>query len=64
LQILEELRGQGEVLPIIIFLSGRDDIQTKVAGFEGGADDYLTKPFRFEELLVRLCAVARSGRSQ
>jgi two-component system response regulator QseB len=63
LQILEELRGQGEVLPIII-LSGRDDIQTKVAGFEGVADDYLTKPFRFEELLVRLCAVARSGRSQ
>jgi two-component system, OmpR family, response regulator QseB len=53
LQILEELRGQGEVLPIII-LSGRDDIQTKIAGFEGGADDYLTKPFSFEELLARL----------
>lgn len=53
LQILEELRGQGEVLPIII-LSGRDDIQSKVAGFEGGADDYLTKPFSFEELLARL----------
>ena len=58
LQILEELRGQGEVLPIII-LTGRDDIQTKVAGFEGGADDYLTKPFRFEELLVRLRARLR-----
>ncbi|NJK69530.1 MAG: response regulator transcription factor [Microcoleus sp. CSU_2_2] len=59
LQILEELRGQGELLPIII-LSGRDDIQTKVAGFEGGADDYLTKPFRFEELLVRLRVRLRS----
>ncbi|MEG4854188.1 response regulator transcription factor [Microcoleus sp. B5-D4] len=58
LQVIEELRGQGEVLPIII-LSGRDDIQTKVAGFEGGADDYLTKPFRFEELLVRLRARLR-----
>lgn len=58
LQILEELRGQGEALPIII-LSGRDDIQSKVAGFEGGADDYLTKPFRFEELLVRLRARLR-----
>ena len=58
LQVLEELRGQGEVLPIII-LSGREDIQTKVAGFEGGADDYLTKPFRFEELLVRLRARLR-----
>ncbi|NJK70089.1 MAG: response regulator transcription factor [Oscillatoriales cyanobacterium RU_3_3] len=62
LQILEELRGQGEELPIII-LSGRDDIQTKVAGFEGGADDYLTKPFRFEELLVRLRARLR-GREE
>ncbi len=58
LQILEELRGQGEVLPIII-LTGRDDIQTKVAGFEGGADDYLTKPFSFEELLARLRARLR-----
>jgi DNA-binding response OmpR family regulator len=59
LQILEELRGQGEVLPIII-LTGRDDIQSKVAGFEGGADDYLTKPFSFEELLARLRVRLRS----
>jgi two-component system, OmpR family, response regulator QseB len=59
LQVLEELRGQGEVLPIII-LTGRDDIQSKVAGFEGGADDYLTKPFSFEELLARLRVRLRS----
>lgn len=53
LEVLEELRGQGEQIPIII-LTARDDIQTKVAGFEGGADDYMTKPFRFEELLARV----------
>ena len=53
LQVLEELRGQGEQLPIII-LSARDDIYDKVRGLEGGADDYVTKPFRFEELLARV----------
>ncbi|PIG94784.1 response regulator transcription factor [Gloeocapsopsis sp. IPPAS B-1203] len=52
-QVLEELRGLGEYLPIII-LSARDDINDKVAGLEGGADDYVTKPFRFEELLARV----------
>ena len=53
LEILEEIRGQGEQLPIII-LTARDDINDKIAGFEGGADDYMTKPFRFEELLARI----------
>ncbi|MBW4477554.1 MAG: response regulator transcription factor [Tolypothrix brevis GSE-NOS-MK-07-07A] len=60
LEILEELRGQGERLPVII-LTARDDIQDKVAGFEAGADDYLTKPFRFEELLVRVKARLRNS---
>ena len=53
LTILEELRGQGATLPIII-LTARDDIKDKLAGLEGGADDYITKPFRFEELLARI----------
>ncbi|NET58423.1 MAG: response regulator transcription factor [Symploca sp. SIO2E6] len=53
LTVLEELRGQGAQLPIII-LSARDDLTDKVAGLEGGADDYVTKPFRFEELLARV----------
>lgn len=53
LEVLEELRGQGQQIPIII-LTARDDIQTKIAGFEGGADDYMAKPFRFEELLARV----------
>lgn len=51
--VLAELRGRGEHLPIII-LTARDDISDKVAGLEGGADDYVTKPFRFEELLARV----------
>ncbi|WP_404790660.1 response regulator transcription factor [Altericista sp. CCNU0014] len=62
LEVLEELRGQGEQLPVII-LSARNDIQDKVAGFEGGADDYVTKPFRFEELLVRIRARLRGSGS-
>lgn len=53
LEVLEELRGRGETLPIII-LTARDDLADKVAGLEGGADDYVTKPFRFEELLARV----------
>jgi two-component system response regulator QseB len=53
LVVLEELRGQGVDLPIII-LSARDNIDDKVAGLQGGADDYVTKPFRFEELLARI----------
>jgi DNA-binding response OmpR family regulator len=64
LDLLEELRGQGENFPVII-LTARDDIQDKVAGFEAGADDYVTKPFRFEELLLRIKARLRnSGSSQ
>ncbi|WP_028954241.1 response regulator transcription factor [Synechocystis sp. PCC 7509] len=53
LQVLAELRGQGEMLSIII-LTARDDTKDKVAGLEAGANDYVTKPFRFEELLARV----------
>jgi len=51
--VLEELRGQGEQLPIII-LTARDDVRDTIAALEGGANDYITKPFRFEELLARV----------
>jgi DNA-binding response OmpR family regulator len=63
MQVLEELRGQGNTLPIII-LTARDDIQDKLAGLEGGADDYMTKPFEFAELLARIRLRLRQASSQ
>lgn len=57
--VLEELRGQGMQIPVII-LTARDDTKDKVTGLECGADDYMTKPFRFEELLARVRARLRS----
>lgn len=51
--VLETLRGQGSTLPVII-LTARDSVTDTVAGLEGGADDYMAKPFRFEELLARV----------
>ncbi|MEM6713793.1 MAG: response regulator transcription factor [Cyanobacteria bacterium P01_D01_bin.6] len=59
LDLLADLRGQGFLAPVII-LTARDDIQDKVTGFDNGADDYMTKPFRFEELLVRIRARLRT----
>ncbi|HET6795426.1 MAG TPA: response regulator transcription factor [Acidimicrobiales bacterium] len=52
LQVLSEIRARGERLPVII-LTANDEVDTTVAGLEGGADDYMTKPFSFEELLAR-----------
>lgn len=52
-EVLEELRGQGEKLPILI-LTARDEVKDVVAGLEGGANDYVTKPFKLEELLARI----------
>ena len=59
LTLLECLRGQGFDSPVII-LTARDDLRDKVMGFESGADDYVTKPFRFEELLARIRARLRN----
>lgn len=53
LEVLKALRQQGKTIPIII-LTARDDIHDKVRGLEDGANDYITKPFRFEELLARV----------
>jgi DNA-binding response OmpR family regulator len=53
LVVLSELRARGEQMPIIM-LTARDDVQDKIAGLEGGATDYVTKPFNFQELLARI----------
>ena len=51
--VLEQLRGSGSKLPVIM-LTARVELQDTIAGLEGGADDYLGKPFRFDELLARI----------
>jgi two-component system copper resistance phosphate regulon response regulator CusR len=55
LEVLHALRQEGTSLPVVI-LTARSSVTELVTGFEGGADDYITKPFSFEELLVRLRA--------
>jgi len=56
--ILERWRESGRTMPVLI-LTARDRWSDKVAGFDAGADDYLAKPFRVEELLARLRALIR-----
>jgi DNA-binding response OmpR family regulator len=52
-EVLRRVRGRGERLPVVI-LTARSSVEDTVNGFDGGADDYVTKPFRFEELLARI----------
>jgi two-component system response regulator QseB len=59
LRVLEELRRRGERVPIVI-LTARDEVSDRVAGLERGADDYVTKPFSFDELLARVRARLRA----
>jgi DNA-binding response OmpR family regulator len=57
-EVLKEIRRRGERVPVII-LTARKGVGDTVAGLEGGADDYVTKPFRFAELLARVRARLR-----
>ena len=59
MEVLTRVRAAGNRLPVVI-LTARTEVGATVAGFEGGADDYVTKPFRFEELLARVRARLRS----
>ena len=63
LDVLKTLRARGVPTPVLI-LTARDAVADKVAGLDLGADDYLTKPFAFEELLARVRALLRRGTDQ
>jgi DNA-binding response OmpR family regulator len=59
-QVCERLRETGVGTPILM-LTARDTVQDKVTGLRSGADDYMTKPFAFEELLARIEVLMRRG---
>ena len=61
-QVLREIRSKGKHLPVL-FLTARDQVDDRVKGLEFGADDYLVKPFAFSELLARVRALLRRGRT-
>jgi two-component system OmpR family response regulator len=61
--LCQRLREAGDDVPVI-FLTARDDPADLRKGFTGGGDDYLTKPFSLEELILRVEAVLRRGRSR
>ena len=56
--VCREIRGRGVVTPVLM-LTARDSVEDKVRGLDAGADDYLGKPFAFEELLARVRALLR-----
>ena len=59
-QVLRDIRARKSALPILI-LTAKDTVQERVAGLDGGADDYMVKPFALAELSARLRAVMRRG---
>ena len=62
LQILKAVRERGMKTPVLV-LTARDSVQDRVAGLDSGADDYMVKPFAFAELVARIRALVRRGRS-
>lgn len=57
-EVLKRVRENGSAIPILM-LTARGDVDDKVAGLDGGANDYLTKPFAMKELLARIRAMTR-----
>jgi DNA-binding response OmpR family regulator len=62
-EVCRQIRRQGLDVPVIM-VTARDAVTDRVAGLDEGADDYLVKPFVFEELLARLRALSRRGRTR
>jgi DNA-binding response OmpR family regulator len=60
ISVCQEIRRQG-ITSSILMLTARDTLQDKISGLDAGADDYITKPFEYEELLARLRALLRRG---
>lgn len=63
IRILETLRSQHNAVPVLV-LSALSQVDERVAGLKAGGDDYLTKPFAFSELLARVEALTRRGKSE
>ena len=63
LEVLREIRARGCPAPVLV-LTARDAVEDRVRGLDGGADDYLVKPFAFAELLARLRVLLRRGAPQ
>ncbi len=63
LEILSQLRDQGKDVPILL-LTAKDAVDDRVTGLNKGADDYLTKPFAFSELLARVRVLLRRGKAE
>jgi len=62
LEVLATMRSRDRGIPVLI-VTARDSIEDRVIGLDAGADDYLVKPFAFAELLARVRALSRRGRS-
>lgn len=60
LTVCKKIRARNQNVPILL-LTARDQVEDKIAGLDAGADDYVSKPFSFEELLARIRALMRRG---
>lgn len=60
-EVIERLRAAGQLVPVL-FLTARDAVQDRISGLAIGGDDYVTKPFSLEEVVLRIRAILRRGR--
>jgi len=62
-QVAQRLRASGRAVPVL-FLTARDSVQDRISGLTAGADDYVTKPFSLEEVVLRIRAILRRSRGE